>query len=134
MEQSGDIAFVHANVPKWFSNGGRFQQPWSLQPLSEFRILCPPEVGGCVDITDNVDTSNCTLGHVPGHVIMTRNNIPEVFKRAIVRRLELAGTVKEWREALYEGTNPFDYIRLQLFQWRYSFKCLIWMDDSTTYG
>ncbi|GJP82290.1 hypothetical protein CLOP_g12525 [Closterium sp. NIES-67] len=110
MEQAGDVAFLRHDVAPWFTRGGRFQQPWSLQALGEFRLLCPPMVGGCMEFTDNLDATNCTLGRVPANVVMTRNAISERFKRAIIARLELAGTVKAWREALYEGSNPFDYV------------------------
>ncbi|CAI5504347.1 unnamed protein product [Closterium sp. Naga37s-1] len=109
MEQAGDVAFLRLDTPLWFARGGRFQQAWSLQDLGEFRVLCPPMVGGCLEVTENVH-ANCTFGSVPANVVMTRNSISERFKRAIVARLELAGTVKAWREALYEGRNPFDYI------------------------
>lgn len=110
VEQAGDIAFVRAETARWFSRGGRFQQPWSLQPLAAFRILCPPEVGGCRRLTADVEHTNCTLGRVPSPVLMTRNSLPESHKLAIVRRLELAGTVRAWRERLYEGNNPFDHV------------------------
>eukprot|EP00897_Mesotaenium_endlicherianum_P002521 jgi/Mesen1/2297/ME001545S01378 len=108
LDDRADVAFVKTAIVGKYAAGGKYAQPWASEPASNFRYLCPD--GGCMEVNDNPAANNCTLGQVSANVIMTRNDISERHKQAIIRRLQAAGANRDWVSLFYENHNPHEYL------------------------